>query len=210
MLAILARSGQFLPVCLTFGPTNGPEDFAFATDRVFAPGRNRKMRFCTNWQIYADDITVRSGRSIDGVLYTDAECDGRVKEAAERQEISQQTLDEAFKELGFDPTGLGEEKKEGRKATRAKEKAASKAKMASKAKPRKKTETNEAFENYDLEGDGPSCKECSCSTLWRRQCFEQCEGASLEHPGSQCQGTCAERHHPDDEFLDHLLSLIHI
>ena len=37
MLAILARSGQYLPVCLTFGPTNGPEDFAFATDRVFAP-----------------------------------------------------------------------------------------------------------------------------------------------------------------------------
>ena len=33
MLAILARSGQFLPRCLTFGPTNGPEDFAFATDR---------------------------------------------------------------------------------------------------------------------------------------------------------------------------------
>ena len=33
VLAILARSGQYLPVCLTFGPTNGPEDFAFATDR---------------------------------------------------------------------------------------------------------------------------------------------------------------------------------
>ena len=27
MLAILARSGQFLPRCLTFGPHNGPEDF---------------------------------------------------------------------------------------------------------------------------------------------------------------------------------------
>ena len=51
VLAILARSGQYLPVCLTFGPTNGPEDFAFATDRVFAPGRGRKMRFCANWQI---------------------------------------------------------------------------------------------------------------------------------------------------------------
>ena len=45
MLAILARSGQYLPVCLTFGPTNGPEDFALATDRVFAPGRGRRMRF---------------------------------------------------------------------------------------------------------------------------------------------------------------------
>ena len=39
MLAILARSGQYLPLCLTFGPTSGPEDFAFATDRVYAPGR---------------------------------------------------------------------------------------------------------------------------------------------------------------------------
>ena len=36
MLAILARSGQFLPRCLTFGPHNGPEDFGFATDRVYA------------------------------------------------------------------------------------------------------------------------------------------------------------------------------
>ena len=32
MLAILARSGQYLPRCLTFGPTIGPEDFAFATE----------------------------------------------------------------------------------------------------------------------------------------------------------------------------------
>ena len=69
MLAIWARSGQYLPICLTFGPTNGPEDFAFATDRVFAPGRGRKMRVCTNWQIYADDITIRSGRWLNEVYY---------------------------------------------------------------------------------------------------------------------------------------------
>ena len=58
MLAILARSGQFLPRCLTFGPHNGPEDFAFATDRVFAPGKHRKMRLCRTWQVYADDNTI--------------------------------------------------------------------------------------------------------------------------------------------------------
>ena len=81
MLAILARSGQYLPVCLTFRPTNGPEDFAFATDRVFALGRRRKMRFCQNWQIYADDITVRSGRWIDGNYYTDGEKAERLKAA---------------------------------------------------------------------------------------------------------------------------------
>ena len=86
-LAILARSGQHLPVCLTFGPTNGPEDFAFATDRVFALGRGRQMRFCTNWQIYADDITIRSGRWIDGVYYSDGEAAERLREAQKKEEL---------------------------------------------------------------------------------------------------------------------------
>ena len=35
MLAVLARSGQFLPICLTFGPHNGPEDFFYVIDRVY-------------------------------------------------------------------------------------------------------------------------------------------------------------------------------
>ena len=91
MLAILARSGQYLPVCLTFGPTNGPEDFAFATDRVFAPGRGRRMRFCQNWQIYADDITVRSGRWIDGTYYTDGEKAERLKAAKKRKKCHKST-----------------------------------------------------------------------------------------------------------------------
>ena len=55
MLAILARSGQFLPRCLTFGPHNGPEAFAYATDRIYAPGVNRRHRLCQQWVIYADD-----------------------------------------------------------------------------------------------------------------------------------------------------------
>jgi len=79
MLAILARSGSFLPKCLTFGPHNGPEDLAFATDRVFAPGRGRKQRLCSEWLIYADDITIRTGRVVDGVLYTESEWDERFK-----------------------------------------------------------------------------------------------------------------------------------
>ena len=37
-MAVIVQSGTYLPRGLTFGPTNGPEDFAFATDRVFAPG----------------------------------------------------------------------------------------------------------------------------------------------------------------------------
>eukprot|EP00969_Alexandrium_andersonii_P301686 13336055-Alexandrium_andersonii.AAC.1 len=39
MLAILARSGQFLPRCLTFGPRNGPGDFCYVVDRFYSPGK---------------------------------------------------------------------------------------------------------------------------------------------------------------------------
>ena len=73
MLAILAHNGSFLLKCLTFGSYNGPEVFAFVIDRVFAPGRGRKQRLCSEWLIYADDITIRTGRVVDGVLYTESE-----------------------------------------------------------------------------------------------------------------------------------------
>ena len=116
MLAILARSGQYLPRCLTFGPHNGPEDFGFATDRVYAPGRGRKMRLCKEWQIYADDITVRSGRVIEGVIYTDEEHAARKSAAREKATEAHrvratQDLAEAFKALGFSSSGLSEEDK---------------------------------------------------------------------------------------------------
>jgi hypothetical protein len=110
MLAILARSGQYLPICLTFGPTNGPEDFAFATDRVFAPGRGRKMRFCTSWQIYADDITIRSGRWLNGVYFSDSKRAERLKQAQKQEQASQPLLADAFKALGFDPEPLAAER----------------------------------------------------------------------------------------------------
>eukprot|EP00969_Alexandrium_andersonii_P008606 375664-Alexandrium_andersonii.AAC.1 len=73
MLAILARPGQFLPRCLTFGPRNGPEDFCYVIDRLYSPGRNNKLRFCKEWLGYVDELTVRTGRVLDGVWYTDAE-----------------------------------------------------------------------------------------------------------------------------------------
>ena len=116
MLAILARSGQYLPRCLTFGPHNGPEDFGLATDRVYAPGRGRKMRLCKEWQIYADDITVRSGRVIEGVIYTDEEYAARKTAARERATEAHrvrgtQTLEEAFKAMGFSASGFAEEDK---------------------------------------------------------------------------------------------------
>ena len=68
------------------------------------------MRSCTNWQIYADDITVRSGRWMDGVYYSDEERSQRVKDAAEREEMARIELEESFRALGFDPSALGAEK----------------------------------------------------------------------------------------------------
>ena len=134
VLAILARSGQYLPVCLTFGPTNGPEDFAFATDRVFSPGRGRKMRFCTNWQIYADDITVRSGRWLNGTYYTDSEHTERIRTATKTEKTDNNVLDSAFKALGFDPGALGKEL-DGKSPARPKAASKPRAKSSSEAKP---------------------------------------------------------------------------
>ena len=110
MLAILARSGQFLPVCLTFGPTNGPEDFAYATDRVYAPGRGRIMRLCREWEIYADDCTIPTGRIVDGTYYSDAEYAERIKSAVKEKVEPMQDLEAAFEASGFNTKGLGAEK----------------------------------------------------------------------------------------------------
>ena len=82
MLAIVWRTGQFLPVCLTFGPHDGPEDFSHVIDRVYSPGSKSKRRFCSEWLGYADDfLTIRTGRQIDGRQYTDEE----VKDGSGRQ-----------------------------------------------------------------------------------------------------------------------------
>ena len=45
VLATVARSGKYLPVGLTFGPVNGPDDFNFVVDRAFSPGKD-----CQDWQ----------------------------------------------------------------------------------------------------------------------------------------------------------------
>ena len=68
------------------------------------------MRFCSYWQIYADDITVRSGRWLDGAYYSDEEKSARVKYAVQREKESRPSLESAFRALGFDPTPLGQEK----------------------------------------------------------------------------------------------------
>ena len=84
MLAIIARSGQFLPICLTFGPVNGPEGFAYVVDRNFAPGRDAKRRYCREGQDYVDDLTVRTGRVIDRIFYTEDELTDQLFETGRR------------------------------------------------------------------------------------------------------------------------------
>ena len=69
------------------------------------------MRLCTEWVIYADDCTVRTGRCLDGQLYTDAEISRRTAEAAETEQTRAQELSEAFRACGFNPESLGAEKK---------------------------------------------------------------------------------------------------
>ena len=68
------------------------------------------MRFCSNWQIYADDITIRSGRWIDGVYHSDGESAERLREAQKQEKAAQPLLADAFKALGFGPSPLGVEK----------------------------------------------------------------------------------------------------
>ena len=109
MLAILARTGQFLPKCLTFGPHNGPEDFAYIVDRIYSPGRTQKRRFCKEWLAYVDDLTIRTGRVLDGVLTSDVEYTRRIREASLNAHAEAQTAESALKEMGFIPDGLGRE-----------------------------------------------------------------------------------------------------
>ena len=50
----MARSGKYLPVGLTFGPVNGPDDFNFVVDRAYAPGKGRRLRYTKEWIAYYD------------------------------------------------------------------------------------------------------------------------------------------------------------
>ena len=111
VLAIVARSGKFLPVCLTFGPVNGPDDFCFVVDRAFGPGRGRKLRYTREWVAYVDDLTIRTGRVIDSQFRTDDEAEAEIKEACKRAPVEVvQPAAAALEALGIDPKGVGSEK----------------------------------------------------------------------------------------------------
>ena len=55
-MAVLAASGSYLPRGLTFGPTNGPEDFQEFVFIIF--GR----RLHRGWFLFLDDLSVATGR----------------------------------------------------------------------------------------------------------------------------------------------------
>ena len=89
------------------------------------------MRFCSNWQIYADDVTIRSGRWLGGVYYTDSEKAARLRRAQSKEEASRPVLEEAFKALGFNPEPLGQEAVKSRPKTKGERAANGQGKEAS-------------------------------------------------------------------------------
>ena len=51
-LAFVSMTGVYLPVCLPFGPVNGPEDFQRMMHKIF------KKKLFREWFIFLDDIAV--------------------------------------------------------------------------------------------------------------------------------------------------------
>ena len=105
------------------------------------------MRFCTNWQIYADDITIRSGRWLHGVYHSDSERAEALRKAQLKSRADQIDLEESFRALGFDPAPLGSDQKP---SAKAKAKARGKVK-GEKGLKRPKTEKEEAQEGLTSE-----------------------------------------------------------
>ena len=104
VLAIVSRSGKFLPMGLTFGPVNGPDDYNYVIDRAYAPEKGRRLRFTREWIAYVDDLTVRAGRVVDGRFLTDAQAEAETRSACKKGALaSPQSPGSALKALGFDP-----------------------------------------------------------------------------------------------------------
>ena len=55
-MAVLSAGGCWLPRGLTFGPTNGPEDFQELVFTVFS------RRLYKDWFLFVDDLSVATGR----------------------------------------------------------------------------------------------------------------------------------------------------
>ena len=55
-LAVISPSGTWLPQGLTFGPTNGPEDFQEAVYIIFS------RQLLKTWCLFVDDLAVATGK----------------------------------------------------------------------------------------------------------------------------------------------------
>ena len=55
-MAVLTASGCYLPRGLTFGPTNGPEDFQDLVFNIFS------RRLYREWYLFLDDLSIATGR----------------------------------------------------------------------------------------------------------------------------------------------------
>ena len=118
VLAIVARSRKYLPVGLTFGPVNGPDDFNFVVDRAFSPDKGRKLRFTKVWVAYVDDLTVRTGRVIDGCFMTDAEAEREIRQACAKGALAvPQGAGSALEALGVNTNLKGTGKTKHNEAT---------------------------------------------------------------------------------------------
>ena len=62
VLALLTSAGCYLANVLQLGPWNGPEDFAYAVDRLCARSKDHQRKLAKEWLIYIDDFLVRTGR----------------------------------------------------------------------------------------------------------------------------------------------------
>ena len=78
-------------------------------DKIYAPGRDRKLRLMKQWLPYADDLTIRTGRVLDGVVYGDEEMTARVRAAVELSNVQEQQIGEALEACGFATKGLSTE-----------------------------------------------------------------------------------------------------
>ena len=90
---------------------NGPDDFNFVVDRAYAPGRGRKLRFTKEWIAYIDDLTVRSGRVIDGRFYTDSEAEQAIRDACSKGSVAApQSAGAALEALGVRQQGASDKR----------------------------------------------------------------------------------------------------
>ena len=74
-------------------------------DRAYAPGKGRRLRYTKEWIAYVDDLTVRTGRVVDGKFYTDSAADQAVREACAKgsSQAAPQSPESAMEALGFKP-----------------------------------------------------------------------------------------------------------